>query len=239
MSGKNSDSVSLNKYISNTGKCSRREADLWIQAGRIRINGKVAKKGNRVNKEDDVSIDGKKIKKIIREKGIYLLVHKAPGITCTTEKSDPDNIIDYVNYPKRIFPIGRLDKASSGLILMTNDGDIVNLILRSDNNHEKEYIVTVHKALSQQFINGMKNGVPILGKRTKKCVVHSVGKQTFRIVLTEGMNRQIRRMCEHFGYKVLSLKRVRVMNIELGDLKVNHWRILTNEERNGLFNNLK
>ena len=239
MKSSNKDSISLNKFISNTGRCSRREADMWIEMGRIKINGKVAKKGNRVNPGDTVSIDGKKVKNVSKEKGIYLAVHKAPGITCTTDQTDPDNIIDYVNYPKRIFPIGRLDKASSGLILMTNDGDIVNKILRSENNHEKEYIVTVHKALSMSFLQGMRSGVPILGKRTKRCVVQSVGKQTFRIILTEGMNRQIRRMCEHFGYRVLSLKRVRVMNIELGDLKVNHWRILSNEEKKELFESLK
>ena len=239
MSTKNKDSISLNKYISNTGKCSRREADLWIEMGRIKINGKVAKKGNRVGENDEVSIDGKKIKRNTnKSNNIYLVVHKAPGITCTTDRSDPDNIIDYVNYPKRIFPIGRLDKASSGLILMTNDGDIVNKILRSENNHEKEYIVTVHKALSMTFLQGMRSGVPILGKRTKRCLVQSVGKQTFRIVLTEGMNRQIRRMCEYFGYRVLSLKRVRIMHIELGNLKVNHWRILNNEERSELFKSL-
>ena len=239
MNSKNSESVSLNKFISNTGKCSRREADMWIQMGRIKINGKTARKGNRVNPGDTVFIDGKKVKNVSKEKAIYMAVHKAPGVTCTTDQSDPDNIIDYVNYPKRIFPIGRLDKASSGLILMTNDGDIVNKILRSENNHEKEYIVTVHKALSMQFLQGMRSGVPILGKRTKRCVVQSVGKQTFRIILTEGMNRQIRRMCEHFGYRVLSLKRIRVMNIELGNLKVNHWRILTKEERTELFESLR
>ena len=239
MASKNSESISLNKYISNTGRCSRREADMWIEMGRIKINGKIARKGNRVAKGDTVSIDNKKIKKTTdKSKGIYLAVNKSPGITCTTDQSDPDNIIDYVNYPKRIFPIGRLDKASSGLILMTNDGDIVNKILRAENNHEKEYIVTVHKALNPSFIQGMKSGVPIMGKRTKRCVVQSVGKQTFRIVLTQGMNRQIRRMCEHFGYRVLSLKRVRVMNIELGNLKVNHWRILSNDERKELFESL-
>ncbi len=238
MATRNSDSISLNKFISNTGKCSRREADMWIEMGRIRINGKVAKKGNRVKSGDTVLIDNKKIKSISKEKGIYLAVHKSPGITCTTDQSDPDNIIDYVNYPKRIFPIGRLDKASSGLILMTNDGDIVNKILRSENNHEKEYIVTVHKALSMSFLQGMRSGVPMLGKRTRRCLVQSVGKQTFRIVLTEGMNRQIRRMCEYFGYRVLSLKRVRVMNIELGNLSVNHWRILTSDEKEELFSNI-
>ena len=238
---KNTNSVSLNKYISSTGRCSRREADLWIEIGRVRINGKIAKKGNRVNEDDVVTLDGKRIgaQSNRQKKKIYLAVHKKPGITCTTDRSDPDNIIDYVNYPKRIFPIGRIDKASSGLILMTNDGDIVNKILRSENEHEKEYIVTVHKPLKPEFIKGMASGVPIMGKRTKRCQVKSVGKSTFKIVLTEGMNRQIRRMCEHFGYRVLSLKRTRIMNIELGDLKVNMWRNLKSSELSGLINDLK
>lgn len=233
------DSISINKYISSTGVCSRREADKWIDEGRVLINEKSAKKGNRVFDGDKVKLDGKLIKKKAAKKHIYLAVNKAPGITCTTDLRDPDNIVDYVNYPKRVFPIGRLDKASSGLILMTDDGDIVNKILRSENKHEKEYIVTVERPISNEFIQKMGNGVPILGKKTKRCNVHGVAKNVFRIVLTEGLNRQIRRMCEALGYKVLSLKRVRIMNIKLNDLPVNYWREISTEEMEELFELLK
>ncbi|MCL4111340.1 UNVERIFIED_CONTAM: hypothetical protein GTU68_023193 [Idotea baltica] len=223
-------SISLNKYISSKGICSRREADRWIEEGRVLINNKKAIKGNRVTDKDVVKIDGKPLK--IKKKGkfVYLAVNKAPGITCTTDLNDPDNIISYVNFPVRIFPVGRLDKSSSGLILMTDDGDIVNKILDSSNNNEKEYIVTVDKPINNEFLKKMAGGVHILGKKTKRCVVQGIAKNVFRIILTQGMNRQIRRMCDHFEYKVLALKRVRVMNIKLDDLPMGYWKVLTDEE---------
>lgn len=221
-------SVSLNKYISSTGICSRREADKWIDAGRVKINGKPAQKGNRVEAGDQVSIDGKPIKS--QPKFVYLALNKPPGITSTTDLRDRDNIIDFVNYKERIFPIGRLDKASSGLILLTNDGDIVNKILRVENHHEKEYIVTVDRPITTKFLHAMSNGVPILGTRTKKCDVQKIGKNAFKIILTQGLNRQIRRMCEYLNYRVLTLKRVRIINIDLGTLKVGQWRYLTDKE---------
>ncbi len=226
MDSKNS--TSLNKYISSTGICSRREADRWIDAGRVKINGKLAQKGNRVFENDKVTLDGKPLKN--KPQPIYLALNKPPGITSTTDQREKDNIIDFVNYPRRIFPIGRLDKASTGLILLTNDGDIVNEILRVENNHEKEYIVTVDRPISKQFIQKMQKGVPILGTVTKRCIVHKKGKTTFGIILTQGLNRQIRRMCEYLNYKVITLKRIRVMNIHLGNLKAGQWRELTPKE---------
>lgn len=224
----NDNSISLNKYISSTGICSRREADKWIEARRVCINDKVAQKGNRVTKGDSVTIDGKPLKS--KPKPIYIALNKPPGITCTTDLKDKDNIIDFVGHPKRIFPIGRLDKASSGLILLTNDGDIVNQILRSEHEHEKEYIVTVDKPIGQQFVRKMSRGVPILGTKTKPCTVEKRSKSVFKIILTQGLNRQIRRMCTFFDYKVLVLKRIRIMNIKLDGLKVGKWRDLTPEE---------
>jgi 23S rRNA pseudouridine2604 synthase len=221
-------SISLNKFISSTGICSRREADQWIAAGRVKINGQAAQKGNRVFDHDEVTIDGKPLAK--RPQLVCLALNKPPGITCTTDLKDKDNIIDFVNYPKRIFPIGRLDKASSGLILLTNDGDIVNQILRVENNHEKEYIVRIDQPVSQRFMQQMRSGIPILGTMTKPCVVEKVDKYVFRIILTQGLNRQIRRMCAFLNCKVVNLKRVRIMNVELGHLKVGHWRDLTPEE---------
>jgi len=225
-------STSLNKYISQTGICSRREADKWIEAGRVKINGKVAQKGNRVSDNDTVTIDGKPLKE--RPEPVYIALHKPPGITCTTDRKDKDNIIDFVNHPKRIFPIGRLDKASTGLILLTNDGDIVNEILREENDHEKEYIVKVNRPVTKAFINKMSNGIPILGTVTNNCVVEQQSKFVFRIILTQGLNRQIRRMCEFLNYKVVSLKRIRIMNVTLGGLKPGQWRNLTKEELRGL-----
>lgn len=224
----NQDSTSLNKYISMTGICSRREADQWIDAGRVKINGEVAQKGNRVFAGDQVTIDDKPLKNHVDK--VYLALHKPPGITCTTDRRDRDNIVDFVRHPKRIFPIGRLDKASSGLILMTNDGDIVNQILREENNHEKEYIVKVDRPISKRFVERMSNGIPILGTTTKKCIVEPKSKTLFRIILTQGLNRQIRRMCEYLGYEVLTLKRIRIMNIHLDRLPVGQWRDLTEEE---------
>lgn len=224
----NDESISLNKYISQTGVCSRREADQWIAAGRVCINGVEARKGNRVESGDRVTIDGKAIGQ--QPQYIYIALHKPPGITCTTDLKDRDNIIKFVNHPQRIFPIGRLDKPSTGLILLTNDGDIVNDILRVENHHEKEYIVTVDKMITPYFLKGMSQGVPILGRMTKRCKIQKLGIHKFQIILTQGLNRQIRRMCEYFDYRVVSLKRIRIMNIELGTLPSGKWRNLTNQE---------
>jgi len=221
-------SISLNKFISQTGLCSRREADTWIDAGRVCINGEIAQKGNRVLEADEVTVDGKLLQN--KPKPIYIALNKPPGITCTTDLRDPDNIIEYINHSKRIFPIGRLDKASSGLILLTNDGDIVNHILRVENNHEKEYIVKVNRPITPDFIKQMSGRIPILGTQTNPCKVEQMGKDYFKIILTQGLNRQIRRMCEYLDYRVVSLKRVRVMNVRLGQLRVGQWRDLTTEE---------
>jgi 23S rRNA pseudouridine2604 synthase len=221
-------SVSLNKYLSQTGICSRREADAWIESGRVTLNGTVAVKGNRVNPGDAVHLDGKPIREAV--KPVYIALHKPAGITCTTDQRDPDNIIDFIKYPKRIFPIGRIDKSSTGLILLTNDGDIVNRILREENDNEKEYIVTVNQELNPRVLKRLSAGVPILGTRTKPCKIEQLGPYKFRITLTQGLNRQIRRMCEYVGYKVVTLKRIRVMNILLGDLKPGTWRELAQEE---------
>lgn len=231
------ESISLNKYVSDTGVCSRREADRWIEAGRIKINGKVAKKGNRVNEGDQVTIDGRKINK--KPKLVYIALNKPPGITSTTDRRDNSNIIDFMNYPKRIFPIGRLDKPSSGLILLTNDGDIVNKILRVEHEHDKEYVVTVDKPISKTFLHKMAAGVPIMGTMTKRCAMEKLTNFKFKIILIQGLNRQIRRMCEHFGYKVKTLKRIRIMNIKLGNLGLGSWRYLTEQELKGLNSGLK
>ncbi len=225
----NVDSISLNKYIAQTGICSRREADRLIEAGRVILNGVVATKGNRVGPDDKVLLDGKPLQK--KPPSVYLMLHKPPGVTSTTDRRDPDNVIDFIGYPERIFPIGRLDKPSSGLLLLTNDGDIVNAILRVENHHEKEYIVRVNQPVTKDFLKDMANGVPILGTRTRKCRVEKVGSHVFRIFLTQGLNRQIRRMCEYFGYKVVTLKRVRIMHLVLDDLAPGKWRKLTPEER--------
>ena len=224
----NDDSVSLNKYISETGICSRREADRWIEAGRIKINGKTAAKGNRVFENDLVTIDGNPLKS--KPKSVFIALNKPAGITSTTDRSDKDNIIDFVGHKERIFPIGRLDKASTGLIFLTNDGDIVNEILRAENNHEKEYIVTVDKPVDARFIKRMSAGIPILGTVTNPCFVEKTGPNAFRIILTQGLNRQIRRMCEYLDYQVMTLKRIRIMNIRLDGIKVGAWRDLTKEE---------
>lgn len=221
-------SISLNKFISQTGICSRREADQWILAGRVKINGEPTQKGNRVFPGDKVTIDGKPLK--AKPKPIYLAFHKPVGITCTTDRRDKDNIIDFLKYPARIFPIGRLDKASSGLIFLTNDGDIVNEILREENQHEKEYIVKVNRPISNRFVERMSQGIPILGTKTKRCIVEKQSKLVFRIILTQGLNRQIRRMCEFCDYKVVSLKRVRIMQVRLGQLPVGKWRHLSAKE---------
>ncbi len=219
----------INKYLSEVGYCSRREADRLVEQGKIKINGKLAENGSQVTEEDTISVNGKVVGKPPKE-FVYLAFHKPVGIVCTTDqKREKNNIIDYIKYPQRIFPIGRLDKPSEGLILLTNDGDIVNKILRARNNHEKEYIVTVHKPITVEFIRRMQNGIPILDTVTRKCEVERINATTFRIVLTQGLNRQIRRMCEYLGYEVLTLKRIRIMNIEL-DMPVGKWRELTSKE---------
>ncbi len=206
--------VSINKYISSRGICSRREADKMIEKGRIKINGKVAQKGNRVFDGDKVAINGKLLPQQNKKKPIYLLFNKPKGVVCTTSKKDENNIIDFLDFPVRIFPIGRLDKDSTGLLLLTNDGDIVNKILRASNKHEKEYEVTVNKRIDENFLHHMAKGVPILNTITLPAKVRPLGKNSFSIVLTQGLNRQIRRMCEQLGYEVEELKRTRIMHIE-------------------------
>jgi 23S rRNA pseudouridine2604 synthase len=220
--------ISLNKYISDTGFCSRREADKYIEAGRVCINGKESIKGNRVEKNDIVTIVGEPLKKTPAP--VYIMLNKPKGITCTTDLKDRTNIIDFVHYKNRIFPIGRLDKLSEGLIFLTNDGDIVNKILRAGNNHEKEYVVTVDKNIDQRFIATMRNGVKILQTVTKKCFVKQEGEKKFRIILTQGLNRQIRRMCAALDYKVTSLTRVRIISITLNGLAPGKWRHFTTNE---------
>ena len=220
--------IRLNKYLSEAGYCSRREADRLIEEGRVTINGKIPEMGTKVASKDEVRVDGTLIENK-RESFVYLAFNKPLGIVCTTTRVEKDNIIDFINYPKRIFPIGRLDKHSEGLILLTDDGEIVNKILRSRNDHEKEYVVTVDKPISQTFIERMSNGVPILDTVTKKCEVQKLGKFEFKIVLTQGLNRQIRRMCEYLGYEVKTLKRIRVLNVNL-DVPVGKYRELSKKE---------
>ena len=223
----------LNKYISETGVCSRREADAWIAAGRVRVNGAPATLGTQVNEGDVVEVDGKPVA-ARRSETVYIALNKPVGITCTTERHIPGNIIDYVNHPQRIFPIGRLDKDSEGLILLTNNGDIVNEILREENAHEKEYEVMVDRPVTDEFLRGMAHGVDILDTRTKPCKVRRMGRNEFGIILTQGLNRQIRRMCAAFDYKVRRLRRVRVVNIRLDGIKPGQWRDLTASELRGL-----
>ncbi|HMJ48651.1 MAG TPA: pseudouridine synthase [Ferruginibacter sp.] len=220
--------ISLNKYISDTGFCSRREADRYIEECRVSINGKDAVKGNRVKEGDIVKIDGEPLKK--KKAPVYLAFNKPKGITCTTDTKDKTNIIDFINFPSRIFPVGRLDKLSEGLIFLTNDGDIVNKILRAGNGHEKEYIVTVDKTIDHIFIDKMRNGVKIPGAITNKCFVKQEGQDRFRIILTQGLNRQIRKMCEALGYRVTSLKRIRIMNITITGIEKGKWRYFTPNE---------
>ena len=220
----------INKYLSEVGYCSRRVADRLIEQEKVTINGKVSEKGWKVNKGDQVEVEGQIIEKKTREKNIYLAFNKPVGIVCTTDRNvESDNIIDFIKYPKRIFPVGRLDKQSEGLIFLTNDGDIVNKILRSRNNHQKEYIVIVNRQINRSFIQSMSNGVEILGTITKNCFVKQLGPKKFKIILTQGLNRQIRRMCESLGFRVQSLKRVRIMNIKL-DVPTGKYREFTKEE---------
>jgi 23S rRNA pseudouridine2604 synthase len=219
----------INKYLSEVGYCSRRAADKLIEESRVTINGKVPEMGTKISDDDEVAVDGKIISKP-NEEFIYIALNKPVGIVCTTDTDvEKDNIIDFINHPKRIFPIGRLDKPSQGLIFLTNDGDMVNKILRARNNHEKEYIVSVDKPVTTNFIQRMSMGVPILETITRKCFVEQTGKFEFRIILTQGLNRQIRRMCEHLNYQVNSLKRVRIMNVNL-DMPVGKWRYLSSQE---------
>lgn len=218
----------INKYLSDAGMCSRREADRLIAQGRVLIDGAPAAMGSKVMQGQKVTIAGREIKK--DDHMVLIAFNKPQGIVCTTDRREPDNIIDFINYGSRIFPIGRLDKESEGLILLTNDGEIVNKILRAGNRHEKEYLVQVNKPLTEEFLRGMAGGVPILDTVTRPCLVEQLDKTTFRIVLTQGLNRQIRRMCEYFNYRVRSLKRVRIMNVSLGRLKTGTYRNLTQWE---------
>ncbi len=230
----------INKYLSEAGYCSRREADRLIKERKVTINGELPEMGSKVEEGDQVEVKGQRIEKSKTQKNIYLAFNKPVGIVCTTDRRvEPDNVIDFIKYPKRIFPIGRLDKLSEGLIFLTNDGDIVNKILRARNNHEKEYIVNVNRPISRDFIQTMANGVEILNTITKKCFVEQLGPKKFRIILTQGLNRQIRRMCDSLGYRVRSLKRVRIMNIKL-DVPTGKYRKFTKEELielNGLLKN--
>ncbi len=230
----NKNLLRLNKYISESGICSRREADKFIESGKVYVNGILATLGTRVSPTDTVVVDGKTIKP--KSNKVYIALNKPVGITCTTETHVKGNIIDFVNYHERIFPIGRLDKPSEGLIFLTNDGDMVNKILRAGNNHEKEYVVSVDKPITKEFINAMENGIPILGTMTKQCKVRKIGKCTFNIILTQGLNRQIRRMCEYLGFKVTSLKRIRIMNVSLSNLPAGKWRYLSSEEMSTIIN---
>lgn len=230
MSG--TDTSRINKYIASSGLCSRREADRLIEEGRVTVNGIVAESGMQVCGDDVVLVDGKNI--IPETNDVYIAFNKPLGVTCTTDSRDPSNIIDYIAYPERIFPIGRLDKNSSGLILLTNNGSIVNTLLRAENNHEKEYQVTVDRPYDDKFIKEMQSGVPVLGQITLPCKINRVSARVFRIILHQGLNRQIRRMCEYEGYKVVKLRRIRFMNINLGTLGTGQWRYLTAKEVNEL-----
>ncbi|KON67474.1 pseudouridine synthase [Peribacillus butanolivorans] len=226
----------INKYISESGITSRRGADKWIAEGRVTINGSVAELGSQAEPGDDVRVDGNPIK--VEQQNVYIALNKPIGITSTTEKHIKGNIVDFVNHPLRVFHIGRLDKDSSGLILLTNDGDIVNEILRAENKHEKEYIVTVDKPLTSSFIQDMASGVEILGTKTLPCKIKQLNKYTFNITLMQGLNRQIRRMCSALGYEVRDLHRIRIMNIHLDGLALGQWRDLTLDELRELFNEL-
>lgn len=230
--------IRINKYLSEVGYCSRRAADKLLEEGRITINGKIPELGTKVSDADEILVDGVSIRKS-EEKHVYIAFNKPIGIVCTTDtKREKNNIVDYINHPKRIFPIGRLDKPSEGLILLTSDGDIVNKILRARNNHEKEYLVRVDKPITPAFLHKMANGIPILGTMTNRCEIEKIDTLQFRIVLTQGLNRQIRRMCEYCGYEVKKLKRIRIMNIKL-DLPIGKWRDLTEAEMSQLAHLLK
>ena len=227
----------INKYLSSIGYCSRREADRLIEQGKIKIDGHIALVGEQITKDQFITINGIPVGDKPRE--IVIAFNKPKGIVCTSSKKEKNNIIDYLHFPTRIYPVGRLDKDSTGLILLTNDGDLTDRILRGKNNHEKEYLVTVQKPLRPEIIHAMEQGIPILDTITRPCHIIQIDSHTFRIILTQGLNRQIRRMCEYFGYKVLTLKRVRVMNIHLGELQEGTWREITGNELNELKTALK
>lgn len=237
MSGTDSEGIRLNKYIASSGLCSRREADTYIENGKVTINGIVAVQGSKVIEGDIVEVNGKSV--VPDDAMVYIAFNKPLGVTCTTDSRDPSNIVDYIGYPERIFPVGRLDKNSTGLILLTNDGSIVNKLLRAENGHEKEYVVTVNRPYDNDFVKKMENGVPVLGQLTLPCKVIPVNNKTFRIILHQGLNRQIRRMCEYLDYRVTRLKRVRFMNIELGKLESGQWRNLTAAEKKELLKDIK
>ncbi len=224
------ETIRLNKFISDSGYCSRREADKYIEQGSVFINGVRAKIGTQVSSRDTVVVNGHTVQRKEQEDDLYIALNKPTGITCTTEKGVADNIVDYIGHPRRIFPIGRLDKDSQGLIFLTTNGDIVNKILRAGNQHQKEYIVTVDKPFTSEFVTRMAAGVPILGVVTKKCVVEQLSPNVFKIILVQGLNRQIRRMCEYFGYNVTKLERTRIMNIELKGIPLGEWRELSDSE---------
>lgn len=228
--------VRLNKYISDAGHCSRREADRWIEEGRVYIDGRKGTLGDRVLPGMKVTIEGERVK--AQNRNVYIVLNKPVGIVCTTDKREPMNVVDFVDHDRRIYPIGRLDKDSEGLLLMTSDGDIVNRILRAAGRHEKEYQVTVDKPITHEFLTKMSSGVKILGTTTLPCQIKKTGEKAFTIILTQGLNRQIRRMCETLGYRVKTLKRVRIMNIHLGNLKLGQWRNLTPNEMKELMRRL-
>ena len=236
MSGTDSEGIRLNKYIASSGLCSRREADTLIESGKVTINGEVAVQGTKVMDGDIVEVSGEKITP--DGSMVYIAFNKPLGVTCTTDQRDPSNIINYIGYSERIFPVGRLDKNSSGLILLTNDGSIVNKLLRAENGHEKEYIVTVNRPYDKNFLKSMESGVPVLGQLTLPCHLKPVNDKTFKIILHQGLNRQIRRMCEYLGYKVTRLKRIRFMNVTIGDLEPGKWRYLTDEEKKELLKDI-
>ena len=223
----------LNKYLSEKGLCSRREADAWIEGGRVEVNRRLATLGTPVEEGDEVRVDGRVVS-ARSQAHVTIAFNKPVGVTCTTEARVRDNIIDFIGHPQRIFPIGRLDKDSEGLILLTSDGDLVNALLRAEHGHEKEYLVTVDRPVTADFLRDMARGVPILGTRTLPCKLTQTGARSFRIVLVQGLNRQIRRMCEHFGYDVVALQRTRFVHIELGDLQLGYWRNLTPREMQAL-----
>lgn len=236
MSGTDNEGIRLNKYIASSGLCSRREADTLIESGKVTINGETAVQGSKVMDGDIVLVNGRKVTP--DDDMIYIAFNKPLGVTCTTDKRDPSNIIDYIGFDERIFPVGRLDKNSSGLILLTNDGSIVNKLLRAENGHEKEYLVTVNRPYDKNFLRSMESGVPVLGQLTLPCKLKPAGDKSFKIILHQGLNRQIRRMCEYLGYKVTRLKRIRFMNIELGGLETGKWRYLTSSEKKELLKDI-
>jgi 23S rRNA pseudouridine2604 synthase len=229
--------VRINKFLSEAGVCSRRAADELVLSGRVTIDGKKAVMGSKVNEAQEVCVDGRKV--FAADKKVVLAFNKPVGIVCTAAPDEKNNVIDYIGYDRRIFPIGRLDKASEGLLLLTNDGELMNSVLKAANGHEKEYIVTVDKEITQNFIKGMSKGVPILDRMTNPCPVEKLGAYKFRIILTQGLNRQIRRMCEYFGYEVVKLKRIRIMNIELGDLRMGQYREICGAELEELYKGLR